>query len=210
LICRDLRLDVARRLLADHLGEGAPENALRIGAEGLRVLPVRELAAKVARAVIGDQHRHVVGEQAHQCELGLHVVLLDALRGDVANQTDPRRRGRPALRGELEAAGSSGRAMHLELDSQRVGGPSLQGVEQALASRAGQELLPALAEQFGAGATGELDKGLVGSQRAAVGAEQQQHAGHRVPQGRVGGAGLVGWSHRAGGRARGAPEVRRA
>ena len=89
----DLRLDPPRGLLADHLGKGQADDRLLVAAEGLRIRLVRELAFQVARAVVGDQHRHVVGEQAEQPGLGLRGCLRRGRRGHVAQQADELRRG---------------------------------------------------------------------------------------------------------------------
>jgi hypothetical protein len=77
----DLRLDLARRLRADDLLEGRADDPLRVAPERFGVLAIRELAAEVARAVVGDQHRHVVGEQPEQPRLRLRRTVASAVSG---------------------------------------------------------------------------------------------------------------------------------
>ena len=54
----------ARRRLADHLGDGQAEDRVLVAAEGARVAACWRTGSGCRwRVVVGDQHRHVVGEQ---------------------------------------------------------------------------------------------------------------------------------------------------
>lgn len=59
-----LGLDFAGGVLADHLAHREAQDVVVIQAKGSRVLVVGKEAGKVVRVKDGNEHRHVVGEQA--------------------------------------------------------------------------------------------------------------------------------------------------
>ena len=175
----DTRLDLLGRLPADHLGKGPADDGAFVGAEGACIGLVGELALEVTGAVVGDQHRHVVGQQAEQ--RGLRPGLaLGALAGTgVVQQAQPLVRvGLPARR-PFDPGRTAAGAGDEQVD--REVGLRGQPVEQLAAAVGVEQFLPRPAEQSRRLAAGEGREGAVHVQRAAFGVELQQHARQRVP-----------------------------
>ena len=207
----DLRRDLRRRGLADDLGGGEAEDRALVAAEGARVLLVGEQAALALGLVVGDQHRHVVGQQAELLGLGArrqlgapagaHVVqhahVVPGLGTPVRGAVEP---ARPAL-------------LRAQPQLQREVG-ALRELVQQHGTRCGLEQgLPAVAERRLRRHRNEPAEGVIDVQRPTLGREQQHDAGQRVPHRRVDGR-IAHARHRAtsgrrGGRLMGAALRRR-
>ena len=175
----DHGLDLLGRRLADHVGEGLADDGVLVGAEGARIGLVGELALEITGAVVGDQHRHVVGKQPEQAGLRARLALDPLARAGVVQQAQPlpgvgAPTARPLDPGRLATGAGPG-----QRDGEVL--PPRETLDQLATAVCIEQFLPRAAEQPRGLAPGEGGQRRIDVQRVAGCIEQHDHARQRIP-----------------------------